>query len=234
MPQRLKRTTAQSQVAQKLDAPCFFSKSEAPTARQAWRRANRVLLASATLSPKQVFERKRVPKQGSLRTNEMPRTVCWAVPIAIASLLGGCAANYIGTGYATVPVQLVVTSYGKFEILDRPELGRVAISPTVDQVTPRFDFEGYVHTLARVPAATNSSSSPGSAYFDPLKQYFAQTGRTCRLIRGEPLIAPQWEFVYDCAPGFDASAVTWNSSGFSNAPLPPTPRCVDLAACAPR
>ena len=58
----------------------------------------------------------------------MPRTALWAATIAIASLLGGCAETYIGTGYATVPLQLVVSRQGNFEVLDRPELGRVAIS----------------------------------------------------------------------------------------------------------
>ena len=164
----------------------------------------------------------------------MPRTAFWAPTIAIALLLGGCAETYIGTGYATVPLQLVVSRQGNFEVLDRPELGRVAISPTPDLVRHRIDFEGYLNAVTREPVATNSSSSPGSFYFDPLMQYFAQTGRSCRLIRGQPLVSPQWEFVYDCAPGFDASAITWNSSGFSNAPLPPPPRCIDPAHCAPR
>jgi hypothetical protein len=152
----------------------------------------------------------------------MPRTAFWVAPIAIASFLGGCAGSYIGTGYATVPLQLVVTREGKFEVLDRPELGRVAISPTPDRVIHGVGFEDYFHrTLAGRPVATNGSTSPGSAYFDPLMEYFAQTGRSCRLIRGQPLVSPQWEFVYDCAPGFDASAITWNPSGYSNAPLPP-------------
>jgi hypothetical protein len=154
----------------------------------------------------------------------MPRTAFWVAPIALASFLGGCAGNYIGTGYATVPLQLVVSRQGAFEILDRPELGRVAISPTADRATGRVDFAGYLHmVLDRLPAATNSSTSPGSTYFEPLMQYFAQTGRSCRLIRGQPLVEPQWEFVYDCAPGFDASAITWNPAGYSNAPLPPPP-----------
>ena len=39
----------------------------------------------------------------------MPRTAFWTASIAIASLLGGCAETYIGTGYATVPLQLVVS-----------------------------------------------------------------------------------------------------------------------------
>ena len=63
----------------------------------------------------------------------MPRTAFWVAPIAIASFLGGCAGTTIGTGYATVPLQVVMSRQGKFEILDRPELGRVAISPMVDR-----------------------------------------------------------------------------------------------------
>jgi len=142
--------------------------------------------------------------------------------MAMASLLGGCAATYTGTGYATVPVQLVASRQGYFEILDRPELGRVAISPTPDRATHWAAVEGVLdRTLGPERPATNSSTSPGSVYFDPLMQHFAQTGRTCRLIRGHPLVPPQWEFVYDCAPGFDAAAITWSPSGFSNAPLPP-------------
>jgi hypothetical protein len=156
----------------------------------------------------------------------MPRTAfrvaSLAAATATAALLGGCVGNYIGTGYATVPLQIVATSRGKFEILDRPEHGHLSISPCADQLTHWGAVEGLLlKTLTFETTASNRSTSPGSAYFDPLMEYFAQTGRSCRLIRGEPMIAPQWEFVYSCSPGVDASATTWNSSGFSNAPLPP-------------
>jgi hypothetical protein len=155
---------------------------------------------------------------------EMPRTTVSLAAIALLPSLSGCAWNYIGTGYATVPVQLVMTRQGPFEILDRPELGRIAISPPADRATRRFDIENFLHrTVTGAPLATDSTTSPGSWYFEPLMAYFGQTGRTCRLIRGQPLVEPQWEFVYDCTPGFDASAITWKSSGFSNAPLPPPP-----------
>jgi len=154
----------------------------------------------------------------------MPRTTVSLAAIALLPSLSGCAWNYIGTGYATVPVQLVMTRQGPFEILDRPELGRIAISPPADRATRRFDIENFLHrTVTGAPLATDSTTSPGSWYFEPLMAYFGQTGRTCRLIRGQPLVEPQWEFVYDCTPGFDASAITWKSSGFSNAPLPPPP-----------
>jgi hypothetical protein len=154
----------------------------------------------------------------------MPRTAFRVAFIAAASFLGGCTGNYIGTGYATVPVQLVVTRQGRFEILDRPEFGRVAISPTPARVSHWTSVEGLLDSaLTHDRGVTNSASSPGSWYFGPLMDYFSQNGRSCRLIRGEPLIEPQWEFVYDCAPGFDSSAITWNPSGYSNAPLPPPP-----------
>ena len=156
----------------------------------------------------------------------MPRTAFRVASIAAAaataSFLGGCAGSYIGTGYATVPLQIVATSRGNFEILDRPEHGRLSISPCADQLTHWGAVEGLLlRSLTFETAASNRSTSPGSAYFDPLMEYFAQTGRSCRLLRGEPMIAPQWEFVYTCSPGVDPAAVTWSSSGFSNPPLPP-------------
>ena len=154
----------------------------------------------------------------------MPGTAFRLASIALASVLGGCAATYIGSGYATVPLQIVTTPQGKFEILDRPDLGRVAISPCTDRATPLAAVEGLVdRTLTYETVGSNRFSSPGSAYFFPLMEYFAQTGRSCQLIRGEPLIAPQWEFVYSCTPGFDPSVITWKASGYSNAPLPPSP-----------
>ena len=153
----------------------------------------------------------------------MPTKALWAAPIALMTLLGGCAAeHYISAGYATVPIQLVVLRQGKYEILDRPELGRLVISPSADRATQLAAVDGFIDkALGLWPAATNSTTSPGSAYFDPLMEYFAQTRRSCRLIQGVPLVRPQWEFVYSCSPGFDSSAITWRPAGFSNAPLPP-------------
>ncbi|HJU32453.1 MAG TPA: hypothetical protein VJ740_13400 [Hyphomicrobiaceae bacterium] len=162
----------------------------------------------------------------------MPRTTWPAALVAILPLLAGCGQVYIGSEYATVPVQLLLARDGRFEVLDRPEIGRVAISPTPDQANPHITFRGIVRkaegyldkAVEGTPMTINSNSSPGSAYFGPLMEYFAQTGRSCRLIRGQPLVEPQWEFVYDCAPGFDATVVTWQPSGYSNAPITPPPR----------
>ena len=162
----------------------------------------------------------------------MPRTTWPAALVAILPLLAGCGQVYIGSEYATVPVQLLLAGDGRFEVLDRPEIGRLAISPTPDRVNPPISFRGVLHkaegyldrAVEGTPVTINSNSSPGSAYFGPLMEYFAQTGRSCRLIRGQPLVEPQWEFVYDCAPGFDATAITWQPSGYANAPITPRPR----------
>jgi hypothetical protein len=191
--------------------------------------ANQVLLP---LRSDRYLDAGTLADPGRCGINVMPRTI-WptAAAIALLPLLGSCGHNYIGSGYATVPVQLVVTRDGRFEVLDRPELGRIAISPTPERVNPGFSVrrvlhkvEGYLDlAVDGTPVLTNGASSPGSGYFGPLMEYFAQSGRSCRLIRGQPLVEPQWEFVYDCTPGFDASVVTWQPSGYSNAPIPPLP-----------
>lgn len=136
----------------------------------------------------------------------MLRTSLGFAAIGIISSLCACAEHF-SSAYATVPVQTITARQGKYEILDRPELGRLAITP--------IDERGDKVTLAQ------SSGSPGSAFFAPLMDYFARTGRACRLIRGHPLVIPQWEFVYSCSASFDPSVITWQSSGFSSAPQPP-------------
>jgi hypothetical protein len=52
-------------------------------------------------------------------------------------------------------------------------------------------------------------------------QYFHQTGRSCRIIRGRHLVYAQYEFTYNCSPGFDPSIITWRPAGYSNAPILP-------------
>ena len=92
----------------------------------------------------------------------MPGTAFRLGAIALASALGGCAATFIGSGYATVPLQIVTTAQGKFEILDRPDLGRLAISPCRDRATPLAVVEGFVdRTLTYEAVGSNRFSSPG-------------------------------------------------------------------------
>lgn len=140
-----------------------------------------------------------------------------------AHSLSACGAkHYFSTAYATVPVQFVSTPYGGFEVLDRPDVGRLAIAAIAEDKGHFAHLAGYVREILPLePAGANASNSPGSAYFEPLMQYFAQTGRSCRPVRGVPLAYGQWEFVYSCSPSFDTTVITWKPAGYSNAPLPP-------------
>lgn len=172
------------------------------------------------------------------------RTYPICATLMITALLQtGCAEHYSSSAYATVAPQSVMTRDGMFEIFDRHEISRLSISPKSDcaQPTPnggKFEplkagaMAGYCETqLSRLgksllepfPFEFMQSpvvASPASRYVEPLMEYFGQTGRSCSLVRGHPLIEQQWEFVYNCSPGFNPSAVTWEGAGFSNA-LPP-------------
>jgi hypothetical protein len=147
-----------------------------------------------------------------------------AMATLYAQALSGCAAPvYFSDAYAAVPVQLVVAPYGQFEVLDRPDLGRLTIAPIGSGERRHWlALPAFVREILPLESAgVIGSNSPGSAYFEPLMQYFHQTGRACGLIRGRHLVYAQYEFTYTCSPGFDPSTITWRPAGYSNAPIPP-------------
>jgi hypothetical protein len=160
--------------------------------------------------------------------------------IAASCSLAGCSDRHFSATYATVSVQKVNTRSGTFEILDRPEISRVAITPVAScsnqtdrpALAEPLKAGGYAKTcpttvskiaqtiegwLPYSKSEENRSHSPGSVYAEPLRDYFAQSGRSCTLVRGHILIEPQWEFVYNCDPGRDPSALQWTASGRSPA-----------------
>ena len=157
-----------------------------------------------------------------MRTMHLRLNPCLvAIVVLHAHVSSGCARQHFSSAYAAIPVQLVMTEYGPYEVLDRPDLARLAIAPQAER--PRWaEFTAHVRDVLPFEGTyASNSSSPGSMLFEPLMQYFAQTGRSCRLIRGRPLSYGQWEFAYTCLPGFDTSVITWKPAGYSNAPIPP-------------
>ena len=135
-----------------------------------------------------------------------PNLCLVAIAAVCAQALSGCARPYSSSAYAIIPVQVVSTPYGAFEVLDRPDLSRLAITALSDRRRHLVQLVGYVREVLPIDVApVDGSKSPGSEYFDPLMQYFASTGRSCRLIRGVPLVHAQWEFAYSCVPGFDTT-----------------------------
>jgi hypothetical protein len=160
----------------------------------------------------------------TIGTMDLRLNVCLvAMATLYAQALSGCAAPvYLSDAYAAVPVQLVVAPHGQFEVLDRPDLGRLTITPIGDERTRWPPLAALVREILPAESANAIGSiSPGSAYFEPLMQYFHQTGRACGLIRGRHLVYAQYEFTYSCSPGFDPRVITWRPAGYSNAPIPP-------------
>jgi hypothetical protein len=111
---------------------------------------------------------------------------------------GGCATeNNFNSVYSIVPAYHLVTSRDAYTIYDRPDLQRVAITPSRDTAIE-------AHLINHIPfdlANLQGSRSPGSDYVIPLQQYFQATGRRCQLTNGYVLMTPQWEFAYECQPG---------------------------------
>jgi len=110
---------------------------------------------------------------------------------------GACATeNNFNAVYSVVPPYRLVSGEVTYRIYDRPDLQRIAISPD-------REVAASAHLIDHLPfnlADFEGSRSPGSHYFYPLQEYFARTGRTCRLVNGYALITPQWEFAYECRP----------------------------------
>jgi hypothetical protein len=115
-----------------------------------------------------------------------------------AVALSGCATeNHINSVYSIVPPYHLVAHGEKYEIYDRPDLRRLAISPSLKTAIKAHVVDNLPFDLANV----RGSQSPGSAYYHPIQQYFLQTGRRCELTNGYILMTPQWEFEYQCHPG---------------------------------
>ena len=153
-------------------------------------------------------------------------------------ILSGCAENYNTSSYATVAARTLVTQDGVFEVLDRPDIERLAIRQTADCTEGRTGERRQVPLKAGILSSGCGSAwesvtklagkmlpsvsgerghvvSPGSAFAKPLEFYFSNSSRECRLLRGHQLVGDQWEFVYSCQPGVDPTKVTWGPNGMS-------------------
>jgi len=144
--------------------------------------------------------------------------------ICFAALLLGCGflatvcvGHYASSVYASVPLQIVDFGGERYEILDRPDVGRLTITPCA---CGRHLAELGDRLLAYANLPSESARRPGSSYFGALMAYFAQTNRACRILRGNPLLKPQWEFVYSCAPGREPGTIHWHTTGYSAPDIP--------------
>jgi hypothetical protein len=128
-----------------------------------------------------------------------------ALLLGCGLLIAGCVEDWGSPFYASVPLQIVDFEGERYEILDRPDVGRLTIAPCAcgRLAELRARLGPYIHL------PVEGMFRPGSSYL-----------RTCRVLRGNPPLKPQWEFVYSCAPGYEPGTIHWHTTGFSAPDIP--------------
>lgn len=107
-----------------------------------------------------------------------------------AAALGGCASfSYIGETYGALQPQAVTTKAGTWQMIDRATEGKVLVQRTQSTASSIASGLGLNPTNA---------AAPQPDYREAAEAFLAQSGRTCRIKDGYLVVAPSWEFTYDC------------------------------------
>lgn len=118
------------------------------------------------------------------------------VAVAVALLLCGCARmNYVleeYTGISAVPFD--VPGDDVYRVFDKPAASKLMITPSAAKALGMGAESGLY--MGRV-----DTTPPKALYERASLAYLASTGRpNCRIIDGDMVLKPQWEFKYDCSP----------------------------------
>ena len=142
--------------------------------------------------------------------------------LVVAAATAGCASEpHVNLAYSVVPAYYMTAGGTTYEIYERHDIRRVAITVVSPPRSPPYAVADLVFDNIPIDLQkVNGAKSPGSAYFFPLRQYFTETGRACELRHGRPLVAAQWEFEYRCH-GPAAAVALAPPAGPVAPPLPP-------------
>lgn len=122
----------------------------------------------------------------------------WKCGVAVAAAaLGGCASfSYFSDNYAAMEAQTIVTKGEAWRVSDKAAEGKIFVQRNVGNMPPQG--------LAGAGNLTAAAASPKPDYQAAAEAFLAQSGRSCRIKDGTPVIPPSWEFTYEC----EAPAVT--------------------------
>jgi hypothetical protein len=115
-----------------------------------------------------------------------------ACVLAMSGCVSGPAIDYMKAEYTGVPVKLHTTAVDEYRIFDKPEAGKLMITPSLAAATGM----GVVHGATYGAVDQSHFTKPWS---DAAADYLASTGRTCRIVSTELLARPQYEVKYDCS-----------------------------------
>lgn len=113
-------------------------------------------------------------------------------------LLSGCvsgpAIDYMRAEYAGVEVKSFEMPDGTYRIFDKPQDGKIMITPSLGRAAGMGMATG-----ATFGAADDSQNL--APYRNEVETYLRSTERGhCRITTGTLLVRPQYEFTYDCTP----------------------------------
>jgi hypothetical protein len=116
----------------------------------------------------------------------------WKCGVAVAAAaLGGCASfSYFSDNYAAMEAQTIVTKGEAWRVSDRAAEGKLFVQRNVGNSPPQ-GLAGAGNLTAAASAKTD--------YQAAAEAFLAQSGRTCMVKDGAPVIPPSWEFTYECS-----------------------------------
>ena len=112
--------------------------------------------------------------------------------VIMAAALGGCSSfSYLGETYASMPSQIITTKADTWRVFDKVAEGKVLVQRDPGgAATP-----GVVGSLGLKPA---NAAAPQPDYQEAAEAFLARSGRSCRIKDSYLVVAPSWEFAYEC------------------------------------
>ena len=115
--------------------------------------------------------------------------------IIMAAALGGCSSfSYLGETYGAMQAQTVTTKADTWRVFDRTAESKILVQRNPDNAA----VQGVVGSLG---LKAGNAAMPQPDYQQAAEAFLAQSGRSCRIKDGYLMVAPSWEFSYECDAG---------------------------------
>lgn len=113
--------------------------------------------------------------------------------IATFFVLGGCAGmSYAINTYSNVELKYIKMDDDEYRIFDRPDLGKLMVTSSIGSAMGQGVGKGLL--LMSV-----DTTPPKPMFQSAARKFLNETGREqCKIVDGYLIIAPQYEFTYEC------------------------------------
>lgn len=123
------------------------------------------------------------------------------IPFALSAALCLSACGGMGTAiseYGGVTPVSFSHAGSTWRVYDKPETGRLMITPTIGDSMASGFIGGATLGVAGDPITGRSAGIPQDKFSDAAVAWVTRHGSSCKLTKGHLLIMPQWEFFYSC------------------------------------